>query len=144
MNPFESPKASELGAQTVSARSLVVLALVSLHISAILYLLVGCIAFIVFDNGDAGDNEVGAGDPLFGTICASFCVVLAAGVEVVAYGIHKRRFWGWIAGLVVCGIYTPSLFFPLGILGLWGLLAPGSRTEFGVVRSNSDPTPPSQ
>jgi hypothetical protein len=46
--------------------------------------------------------------------------------------LYHRRFWAWVAGLVVFGIYTPSLFFPLGVLGLWGLLARRSRIEFGM------------
>ena len=70
------------------------------------------------------------------------CAALAVGVEVVAYGIHKRRFWGWVAGLAVFGLYATSLFFPLGALGLWGLLAPGSRIEFGIGRSGGPPTHP--
>lgn len=83
-------------------------------------------------------------DPYFGAIFGAFCLVLAVAVEVVAYGIHKRRFWGWIVGLIVFGIYTPSLFFPLGILGLSGLLASGSRIEFGIVQRDGCPTTPAR
>jgi len=77
-----------------------------------------------------------------GAIMACFALALAAGVEVVAYGIRKRRFWAWIAGLIIFGIYLPSLFLPLGVLGLWGLLAASSRVEFGVAGSHVRPTPP--
>ena len=140
-NPYESPLASNLGTKP-AAKSFVLAALVSLHVSAVLYLLVGFFLPALLSTLAAGEHDVEAGPAIFGTFLTTFCVALAAGVEVVAYGVHKRRFWGWIAGLVVFGIYVPSLFFPLGAVGLWGLLAPGSLAEFGVGRSKNAPTPP--
>ena len=141
MNPYESPRTSDLGAQPASPKSFVILALVSLHISAVLYVLLGLILPTVLSSDSASQHNAGAVGAIFGIFIAAFCMVLAAGVEVVAYGIHKRRFWGWIAGLIVFGIYTPSLFFPLGVLGLWGLFAAGSRSEFGIGRGGSPPPP---
>lgn len=61
-----------------------------------------------------------------------FCFGLAVGVEVLMAGLRKRRFWAWIVGIIVSGVYVPSVFLPLGALGLWGLLAAGSRKAFGV------------
>jgi hypothetical protein len=61
-----------------------------------------------------------------------FFLALAVGVEVVVYGLNRRRFWAWVAGLAIFGVYVPSGFLPLGVLGLWGLLQKASRAEFGV------------
>jgi hypothetical protein len=140
-NPYDLTSASDLGAKPTSARSLVILALVSLHVSAVLYLLVGLVMPILLSDDGAGGDGMG---PTEITLVAAFCVLLAGGVEVVAWGIHKRRFWAWIAGLIVFGTYTASLFFPLGVLGLWGLLASRSRIEFGVARNDGCPTAPAR
>jgi Flp pilus assembly protein protease CpaA len=99
-NPYDSPRALDAEVKPASAKSLVTLALVSLHISAVLYCLVGLIFPLI-------SNEA-----TLGAIMACFALALAAGVEVVTYGIRKRRFWAWIAGLIIFGIYLPSLFLP--------------------------------
>jgi hypothetical protein len=103
------------------------LAIVCLHISSILYVLVG-FAFA------AGMYFLGEspGDVVFGFGMLVFCILLGLGMEVVAYGLRGRRFWAWIAGLCIFAMFLPSLFLPLGALGLWGLLDAGSRAEFGV------------
>jgi hypothetical protein len=98
------------------------MAIVCLHISAVLYLLVGLLLVLMA-------NEAAGGT----AICLLvFCVALAGGIEVVVSGLHQRKFWAWIAGLCIFGMYVPSLFLPLGALGLWGLLDNGSRAEFGI------------
>ncbi len=61
-----------------------------------------------------------------------FCLMLAVGVEVIVYGLHRRWFWAWLAGILVLGIYLPTIFLPLGAIGLWGLLDAESRAEFGM------------
>ena len=76
----------------------------------------------------------------FGVFVFIFSALIAVGVEVVAYGIRKHKFWGWIAGLIVYGRYLPSLFLPLGVLGLWGFLTEGSRVEFGLGSVGAQPT----
>ena len=103
------------------------LAVVCLHISAVLYLLVGLLMFPLF----LADDHTGIGLPLAVGMFV-FCLALIAGVEFVAFGLGRRKFWAWVAGLCIFGTYAPSLFFPLGVLGLWGLLDRGSRAEFGV------------
>ena len=109
------------------------LATTCLHISAVLYVLVGVLFVWLSRNVDGYERT---GDVAIGV----FSLCLAAGVEVIAHGIRKRQFWAWVAGLCVFGLYAPSLFLPLGALGLWGLLDAGSRAEFGigVQRPNDD------
>ena len=53
-------------------------------------------------------------------------------LELIAHGVAKRRFWGWVAAMCVFGSYIPSLFLPIAALGLWGLLVPGTRSAFGI------------
>lgn len=103
------------------------LATTCLHISAVLYLIVGVLMFPLF----MADDESGLG-MVFAIVLFALCLALITGIEVVAYGLRRRKFWAWVAGLCIFGLYTPSLFLPLGALGLWGLLDRGSRAEFGM------------
>ena len=111
------------------------LATASLRIGAVLYVLVAiCVPllFVLIDMPEPADSvELWIRN---GTL--AFVIVLSLGMaalsEVIVWGLHRRRMWGWIAGLCVFGLYLPSLFFPLGALGLWGLLDPGSRALFGM------------
>ena len=59
---------------------------------------------------------------------------MSAGSEFVVYGLRRRKFWAWVAGLIIFVMCLPlgALGLPLGALGLWGLLDSGSRREFGV------------
>ena len=108
------------------------LATICLHISAGLYVIVGLVLFPVF----MSDDETGLG-LLFAVVTLLLCLALASGIEFVVYGLRRRKFWAWVAGLCIFGLYVPSLFLPLGAIGLWGLLDSGSRTEFGVGNSHS-------
>ena len=77
-----------------------------------------------------------------GILLFLFCLALAVGIWLVVGGLNKRKFWAWVAGLGIFAIYLPSLFLPLGALGLWGLLDPGSRAQFGLgprPRDEDDP-----
>ena len=134
-NPYEGPSSQT---ENPLEKSRVGVALVCLHISAVLYLLLGFALPVLLTLADGGDLEVATTTGV-SVFLFMFCALIAVGVEIVAYGIHKRRFWGWVAGLIVFGIYAPSLFMPLGALGLWGLLAAGSRAEFGVGGSRGQP-----
>jgi len=108
------------------------LATICLHISAALYVIVGLVLFPLF----LSDDETSLGFP-FAIVMLLLCLALASGIECVIYGLRRRKFWAWVAGLCIFGLYVPSLFFPLGALGLWGLLDSGSRAEFGVGNSYS-------
>ena len=105
------------------------LAVTCLHISASIYFLLGlggfAFSFVV-------DPSVPASDVAILWIGIAMCVGFGAFVEVVAWGLRNRKFWAWIAGLIVFALYVPSLFIPLGVLGLMGLLNEASRREFGM------------
>jgi hypothetical protein len=103
------------------------LAITCLHISAVLYAVLAVVFLILFSSIE--DTTVGL---VFGLFMAAFSIGIAVGLEFVVGGLRERKFWAWVAGLCVFGLFTPSLFFLLGILGLWGLLDADSRAEFGV------------
>jgi hypothetical protein len=93
----------------------------------VLYLLVGLLMLVLFQSIDESGRGLTLGVGMF-----VFCLALIAFIELVAYGLGQRKFWAWVAGLCIFGMYAPSVFFPLGALGLWGLLDSGSRAEFGI------------
>jgi hypothetical protein len=92
---------------------------------------VGCLVLFRFV-GFVDKDDAGLVALVVGLVMLVTCVALAIGIEVVAFGLRRRKFWAWVAGLCIFGLYLPSLFLPLGALGLWGLLAPGSRAAFGI------------
>ncbi|HKB03910.1 MAG TPA: hypothetical protein VKD90_16935 [Gemmataceae bacterium] len=102
------------------------LAIACLHVSAALYLLVGALMFSPYLLSDTGPSLPAA------IALAALCLGLSAAAEVIAAGLRRRRLWAWIAGLCVFGMYLPSMFLPLGAVGLWGLLDAGSRAQFGI------------
>lgn len=92
--------------------------IVCLRISTILYVSIGAAAMIFIP------------EPVFGSLLLVICLALAAGVEIVIYGLKNYKPWGWITGLIVCILYIPSLFIILGGLGLWGLLDAETKSRF--------------
>ncbi len=99
-----------------------------LHISAAIYIALGLLFRVLSFNPEyAEELSIGQGRALL-----VFCIVMAIGIEFVALGLRRRKFWAWVAGLCIFGLYLPSPFLPLGALGLWGLLASGSRAAFGI------------
>ncbi len=55
-----------------------------------------------------------------------FSVILSIGLIIVpiivASALKQRKRWAWIASWCLTVLYLPSLFFPLGILMLMGIL----------------------
>lgn len=116
------------------AKSWVWLALVGGHLGAAAYLLiaVGMLVIVGFAAADApGDEDAAAAAVIFGII-AAMCGGLGLVGEIVTIGMHLRHKWAWFAGLIMFALYLPSLFFPMGAMGMTGLLMPGSRKDFGI------------
>lgn len=106
-------------------------AVTCLHISAVLYLLIalgGTAGMFILPDMPAGLRLVMAGM----WIVVGFAMIVL--VEAVAWGLKRRKFWAWVVALGVFALYVPSLFLPLGAVGLYGLLVEPSRRAFGVVR----------
>ena len=116
----------------------ITMATVCLHLSAVLYAIIaiGIVPFFAMlsdldkQSGNPPPPELAEMMSVMGIFMAVLCVALIIGIEFVAAGLRKRRFWAWVAGLCIFGLYLPSIFFPLGALGMWGLLDEGSRAEF--------------
>jgi hypothetical protein len=108
-------------------------ALACLHVSAAIYVALGIASPWLF--AWAFDQEPDGPGRRWGIAVGVgvlvFSLALVAGIELVALGLRRRRFWAWVAGLCIFGVYAPSLFLPLGALGLWGLLDAGSRARSG-------------
>ena len=75
------------------------MAIVCLHISAVLYVLIG-VLFLVFLLYEEGTEAAVIG----GTCLLSFCLVLVVGIEFVVARIKRRKFWAWVAGLCIFGV----------------------------------------
>ena len=106
------------------------MAVVCLHLSAVLYLIC-IIGAILWFPQIVEDDDTGFGSEFVAALIL-ICVALIIGIEIVAFGLLRRKFWAWVAALCLFGLYLPSLFFPLGAFGMWGVLDAGSRAEFGV------------
>jgi hypothetical protein len=102
-------------------------ALVCLHISALLYVVLGIGFYFLLNSLAEEDRESAAA----GIVFAVFCFTLAVVVETIAWGIRRRYYWAWILGVGTFALYVPSIFMPLGILGVWWLMDDSSRAEFG-------------
>ena len=117
----------EVVAGQPTKKSRVLVALVSLHVMA---------AFMLFAIPVAGllDFIGGSYDPYTAGIAAHYavlCGIIAGCIELVAYAIHRRWLLGWVAGFILF-----VFWLPLGAIGLWGLLAKGSRAEFRFLNSS--------
>ena len=110
------------------------LAVACLQISGVLYFILGLLMCTLL--GADTDPQYGRVSPYRGVGIALFTlllfIALIVGIQIVVAGLRRRRFWAWVTALCIFGVYLPSLFFPLGALGLWGLLDSASRAEFGL------------
>ncbi len=46
--------------------------------------------------------------------------------------LRRKKFWAWVAGVCIFGLCLPTIFLPIGILGLFWLLKPEVRHECHV------------
>jgi hypothetical protein len=102
-------------------------AAICLHISSITYVIVGLALLGYF----LWPQPTGM-PPEAGVACCIFCLLFASGIEVVARALLRRKYWAWVAGMCIFTFYIPTVFLPLGTVGLWALLAPATRALVGV------------
>ncbi len=110
-------------------------AIVCLRISEVLYILLALLFGTFGTMGDLfGEKPTSQGEYFYILGFTIFFVFLSLGmavfIEVVCRHLKQGKYWAWIAGLILCGIYVPSLFIVLGIIGLIGLLKPETRKYF--------------
>lgn len=99
------------------------LAILGIRISTIIYYLIilGCLVSTFFVSGV---------DLVLPIVLATITLPFVIFLEILIIHIRKRKYWAWIAGLIVGGLYIPSLFFPFGAMIFIGLLTNASRKEF--------------
>lgn len=128
-----------------------IITIVCFHVSAAIAVLAGLAlaAFATVFDGliseamRASGYKIPAGELGFVGVIAVICAIIwAAGVEIVIWGLNRRQYWAWIAGIVVCGLIIVSgthniVGLALGGLGLWGLLDPDSIAAFKPVSTSS-------
>lgn len=85
------------------------LATVCLHIIAALHVIGGLLVIYLFMYYRENELRPGLLLTIFATL---LCFCLAALVEFVIHGLRRRKFWAWVAGLCIFGLYLPSFFFP--------------------------------
>jgi hypothetical protein len=105
------------------------LALLGIRISSVIYSLiaVGCVVgWFMLPSG----SEMVLSWGLW--LLAVFALAIVIFLEIVIVNLKRRRFWAWVAGIIVGGLYAPSLFLPFGVMILVGLLSADSRMAFGV------------
>ena len=108
--------------------------IICLHISAGLYIAIalGVVLFLYLyiKNPEAIPPDDAAILSVAGVLVAVMSIAMAAFIEIVIADLRRLRYWAWIAGLIICGIYVPSLFAVLGVLGLLGLLDVETQAAF--------------
>ncbi len=105
------------------------IAVVSMHISAAGFLLA---ALVMVELAARALEQPGADSGSdFVPVLALAMAAMAGLAEVVAFGLRGRKSWAWLAGLILFGLYVPTVFLPIGVAGLWALLPVASQQEFG-------------
>ncbi|EKE00569.1 MAG: hypothetical protein ACD_21C00326G0001 [uncultured bacterium] len=127
------------------------LAIISLRISAIIYWLLGlsCLLlplffvaayfFANFMPDDLSDMEPLDALVIITLYCwfiALFAIGPAVFIEFVIRDLKRTKYWAWVAGIIVSGIYLPSGFIIFGVLGLVGLLNQEVSQQFNIARNN--------
>lgn len=108
-------------------------AIICLRISQVVYLLLGMgVPLLSSQSGEPVAFVV------FISVMTGVCLLaMIVGLEILINGLKKRRKWSWITGLIVFGLYAPSLFLPLGVMGLWAMLNAGTQQELGVTNQRA-------
>lgn len=105
------------------------LAILALRISEGIYVLLALCPPVLL----ISVQEVQEQFPIWIAACTGvFILGFAVFIEIVVRGLDRGKFWAWVAALCISGLYIPSLFLPLGLMALIGLLDQDTRAAFGV------------
>jgi cytochrome bd-type quinol oxidase subunit 2 len=108
------------------------LATISLHISAVFYMIAGALLVLApFARDSATTAEVTLHSSII-WLLAVLAFALAALARVLIRALRQRKRWAWITATVLFTLYLPTVFLPLGAVGLFGLLSEGTRAQFPV------------
>ena len=110
-------------------KSRVNMAILAIRISTVLYYLIFfgmIIAGFFVSPADKDFNRY----ILWGS--SIFIIPIVIFLEVLIVHLRRRRYWAWVGGLIIGATYAPSLFLPLGVMILVGLLSEEGKGEFGI------------
>jgi hypothetical protein len=127
---METPRArGETPSIVTHMKSKLSLALLGLRISTILYYLImlGCVVWSFVPPVDPEFNHA-----IFAWVLFLFLIPFVVFLEILILHLKRRKYWAWIAGLVVAALYAPSLFLPLGIMMFVGLLSRETIEDFEI------------
>lgn len=109
------------------------MAIVCLHLSAVLYVsLLAVGVYLMWLIPNISENDPYA--YYLALILMPLGLCMAIVIEWIAHGLRRQQVWAWWAGLGIFVVFVSPLLLPLGLVGLWGLLAKGSRQAFGIGR----------
>lgn len=99
---------------------------IPLHLSAVAYVIVALFSALAF----LGFPVMLEGSPDYEVaimvVTMVLMVVLSVGmiifIELVVAHLKKGKFWAWVAAICLAGLYIPSLYFPMGIFMIIGLV----------------------
>ena len=67
--------------------------------------------------------------------------ILGFAVTKVHSGLAQKKYWAWVASIIISGLSLFSLFFPIGLMGLIGLLNKETRQAFAKIDGLSATNP---
>ena len=106
------------------------LASVSLHLSAVLFAVSAAVlAAAPFARDPATSTEYMLPSGAL-WLLAGLCIVLAIVARRLMHALRQRKRWAWIAAAVLFVLFLPTVFLPLGLVGLFGLMSKGTRAQF--------------
>lgn len=100
------------------------LALIALRIMSIAYLVLGPILITV---------GLFYQETLVFLFIGPFLFGLGILYHQIRKGLVEGKYWAWVSGIIVSALSLTSLFFPLGIMGLYGLLNRETRQAFNRI-----------
>lgn len=102
--------------------------IISLRVSSGIYALIAIGATLLCCLLPLLDVDMGSEDGIVMIIMGIIMAIMSIGIvifnEFIIHFIKKGAFWAWVAGLCMAGLYIPSIFLPLGIFMLLGLIDP--------------------
>ncbi len=99
-------------------------ALLSLKIAQYLYFVLAAVLVVLSFTLDSGAGLLFVS---FFTIGWGYFLVR------IRRGLIEGKYWAWVAGIIISGMQVFSIFFPLGIMGLMGLLNSKTRQAFNAI-----------
>ena len=110
------------------------LATISLHISAVLYIVAGALLAMVPFTWDPTTTVEYTLRSSVTWFLAALSIGLALLAHVLIRALRQRKRWAWVTATVLFSLYLPSAFLPLGAVGLFGLMSEGTRARFPAAR----------